>query len=143
MCEVENPARELWQHQPVEGIQMSVEELRRRAGKFERRIYWRNVREYVASLFVVGLLACFFATTEDGLSRVSFGLFIAAMLWIVVQLHLKGSSKKVAQRRGYRDRAAVLSRPVGAAAGGADECVVAVSGTAGPRGSWSTPSDTP
>lgn len=74
---------------------MSVEELRRRAGKFERTIYWRNVREYVASLFAVGLLARFFANTEDVLSRVSFGLFIAAVLWIVVQLHLKGSSKKM------------------------------------------------
>ena len=95
MCEVENPLQELWQHQPVEGIQMSVEELRRRAGKFERGIYWRNVREYVASLLVVGLLAYFFATTQDVLSRVSFGLFMAAILWIVVQLHLKGSSKKL------------------------------------------------
>ena len=74
---------------------MSIEELRRRAAKFEHRIYWRNVREYLASLFVVGLLAYFFATTQDLLSRVSFGLFMAAMLWIVVQLHRKGSSKKL------------------------------------------------
>jgi hypothetical protein len=74
---------------------MSVEELRRRAGKFERTIYWRNVREYAASLLAVGLLSYFFATTQDVLSRVSFGLFITAMLWIVVQLHLKGSSKKL------------------------------------------------
>ena len=95
MGEVENPVQELWQHQPMEGIQMSVEELRRRAGKFERGIYWRNVREYVASLLAAGLFAYFFATTEDVLSRVSFGLFISAMLWIVVQLHLKGSSQKL------------------------------------------------
>jgi hypothetical protein len=114
MCEVENPLQELWQHQPVEGIRMSVEELRRRAGKFERTIYWRIVREYVASLFAVGLLARFFANTEDVLSRVSFGLFIAAVLWIVVQLHLKGSSKKM-PNGGYVDRAVVLPRRVGTA----------------------------
>jgi len=95
MWEVGNPVQELWQDQPVEGIQMSVEELRRRAGKFERTIYWRNVREYVGSLLAVGPLTYFFATTHDVLSRVSFGLFIAAMLWIVVQLHRKGSSKKL------------------------------------------------
>lgn len=95
MGEVENPVQELWQHQPVEGMHMPVEELRRRAGKFERTVYWRNVREYGASLLVAGVLAYLFATTQDGLSRLSFGLFIAALLWIVVQLHRKGSSKKL------------------------------------------------
>jgi hypothetical protein len=95
MGKVENPVQDLWQHQPVEGIQMSVEELRRRAGKFERTIYWRNVGEYVGALVALGPLAYFFATTHDVLSRVSFGLFIAAMVWIVVQLHRKGSSRKL------------------------------------------------
>ncbi len=93
MNEVENPVQKLWQDQPVEGIKMSVEEIRRRAGKFERRIRRRNLREYVASLLAAGLFVYFFATSHDLLQRVTFVLFFAAMLWIVVALHRKGSAK--------------------------------------------------
>jgi hypothetical protein len=95
MSEIENPVQELWQTQPVEGIKMSVEEIRHRAGKFETRIRRRNVREYVASLVAVGLFVYFFATTHDLLSRVTFALFIGAMLWIVVSLYWRGSAKKL------------------------------------------------
>ena len=95
MSQAENPVQRLWQDQPVEGIQMSLEEIRRRAGKFESRIWWRNAREYVASLIAVGLFAYFLATSHDVLSRLTFALFIAAMLWIVVALHSKGSAKKM------------------------------------------------
>jgi len=89
----ENPVQKLWQDQPVEGIKMPVEELRRRAGKFERRIRGRNLREYVASLIAVGLFVYFLVSAHDWLSRTTYGLFIAAMLWIVVALHHKGSAK--------------------------------------------------
>jgi len=95
MNQLENPVQRLWQDQPVEGIKMSIEEIRRRAGKFERRIRFRNIREYVASLIAVGLFAYFFATSHDVISRVTFGLFIAAMLWIVVSLHWKGSATRL------------------------------------------------
>ncbi|HXJ89418.1 MAG TPA: hypothetical protein VMS18_21555 [Candidatus Binatia bacterium] len=95
MNEIENPVQELWQRQPVEGIKMPVEEIRRRAGKFERKIWWRNAREYVASAIAIGLFGYFYVTTHDVLSRVTFGLFIAAMTWIVVSLHWRGSAKKL------------------------------------------------
>jgi hypothetical protein len=67
--------------------------IRKRAAKFERRILWRNVREYTASAIAAALLAYFLVTAHDLLSQVTFGLFIAAMVWIVVQLHRKGSVK--------------------------------------------------
>lgn len=92
MSEVENPVQKLWQDQPVEGITMSVEEIQRRAGKFEHRIWWRNAREYVGSLIAVGLFMYFFVSIPDVLSRVTFALFIAGMVWIVVQLHRQGSA---------------------------------------------------
>ncbi len=93
MSEVQNPVQKIWQDQPVEGIKMSAEEIRKRAGRFERRIRWRNIREYVGSLIAVGLFVYFFSTTQGTLSRITFALFIAGMLWIVVQLHRKGSAK--------------------------------------------------
>lgn len=95
MSKVENPVQELWQTQPVEGIKMSAEEIHRRAAKFERKIRWRNVREYLASLIAVGLFVYFFVTTQDVLSRVTFALFIGAMLWIVISLHWRGWAKKI------------------------------------------------
>lgn len=54
MIAEQNPAQELWQDQTLEGIKMSAEEIRRRAEKIERKIWWRNVQETVASLIAVG-----------------------------------------------------------------------------------------
>jgi hypothetical protein len=45
--------KRVWQNQPLEGMLMSVDEIRRRAGKFQKEVYWRNAREYVAALAVV------------------------------------------------------------------------------------------
>ena len=42
--------KELWQSQPTEGMRMSVEQIQAVAGKFEHRIHWRNVREYVTAI---------------------------------------------------------------------------------------------
>lgn len=95
MKEEQNPMQKLWQDQPLEGIKMSAEEIRRRATKFERKIRWRNIRETVASLFAAALLTYFLVTTSDSLKRLTFGLFIAAMLWIVIVLYRKGSAKKL------------------------------------------------
>jgi len=95
MNELENPVQKMWQDQPVEGIRMSAEMIHKRAAKFERRIMWRNVREYVASLIATVLFGYFLVTARDVLSRVTFGLFIAAMVWIVFQLHRKGSAKRM------------------------------------------------
>jgi hypothetical protein len=91
MMEVQNPAQKLWQDQPVEGIKMSAEEIRKRAGKFERKIRWRNRRESVGCLIVSGLFAYFLVDTHEFLFRIAYGLFIAAMIWIAIQLHRKGS----------------------------------------------------
>jgi len=90
---LDNSMQELWQRQPVEVTKMSIEELRRRAGRFERKIRWRNIREYVACLIAAGLMGYFYVTAHDVASRVTFALFIAAMLWIVIALQRTGSAK--------------------------------------------------
>jgi hypothetical protein len=95
MTELQNPAQKLWLGQPVEGVKISMEEIRRRAGKFERRIWRRNLREYVASLIAAGLFGYFLITAHDWLQRITFGLFIVAMLWIVAALHRNGSAKRL------------------------------------------------
>jgi hypothetical protein len=95
MMEVQNPVQKIWQDQPVEGIKMSAEEIRKRAGKFERKIRWRNRRESVGCLLVSGLFAYFLFDTHELLFRISYGLFIAAMIWIAIQLYRKGSIKSL------------------------------------------------
>jgi hypothetical protein len=90
-----NQPQQIWQSQPVEGIRISAEAIRQRAGKFESRIQWRNVREYVASLAAAVAFGYFFAKTHDVLFRIAYVLFIAGLGWVVVQLHRKGSAKRM------------------------------------------------
>jgi len=95
MNEVENPVQKLWQEQPVEGIKMSVDEIRRRAGRFERRIARRNRRETVACVLVSGLFVYFLIGAHDVLFRIAYGLFGAGMIWVAVQLQRKGSIRNM------------------------------------------------
>jgi len=93
--ELRNPVQKLWQDQPVEGVTMSVEVIRKRAAKFERKIRWRNVREYVAALIAAVPLGYFFVTARDVFARITFGLLIGGLAWMVVQLHRKGSVRSM------------------------------------------------
>jgi len=130
--ELRNPAQKLWQDQPVEGITMSAEIIRKRAAKFEQKILWRNVREYVASLIATAVLGYFFVTARDVFTRVTFGLFIAGLVWMVVQLHRKGSVRSMPAEVGTLT-SLQLSRGTGAATRGDEHCLVLVSGAAGSR----------
>lgn len=90
---LENPVQKLWQDQPVEGIKMSVEAIHLRAGKFERRITGRNLRESVASVVLIIAFGYFFVTAPNPLLRITWGLFIAGMIWLTVQLWRKGTPR--------------------------------------------------
>jgi hypothetical protein len=85
--------RRAWQNQKPEGIRMSADEVRRKAGKFEKRIFWRNAREYLAALAVVLFLGFQFGHTRDSMTRSGFALMIAGMVCMVWHLHRKGSSR--------------------------------------------------
>lgn len=87
--------QELWQSQQTEGARMSVEQIRMSAGKFQRTVGWRNVREYVAALAVTIFFAYDFARTDDRLARIGFGLLIAGTAWVVWQLHIQGSARRL------------------------------------------------
>lgn len=87
------PVQNLWQCQPVEGIHMSIEEIRQRSAKFERKIVWRNLREYLASLVASILFVWFLVRTHDIFLRIAYVLFILGMAWVVVQLHRRGSAR--------------------------------------------------
>jgi len=100
MNKLPNNPQQVWQTQPVEGIKMSADAIRQRAGKFERRIFWRNIREYASSLVAALLFAYFFATNHALLFRVAYALFIAGLGWVVFQLHRQGSAKNMPAELG-------------------------------------------
>jgi Flp pilus assembly protein TadB len=85
--------KSLWQNQRVEPVQMSLEELRQKTEKFQRRIRKRNFREYAAAALVLGAFSYYFWK----LPHVQLGsaLIIAGTLYVVYQLHHRGAAKTV------------------------------------------------
>jgi Flp pilus assembly protein TadB len=90
----------VWQKQTPEEIRMSVDEIRLRARKLEKKIYWRNAREYIAAVAVVVFFGFELARTHDLLMGTGFGLIIAGMLYLMWQLHRQGSSRGMAAEMG-------------------------------------------
>jgi hypothetical protein len=81
-----------WLDQPVENIAMPLEEIRRRAGKFERRVRWRNAREYTATAIVVAVFGYYIQAVPSAVARAGSVLTIAGALYVTWQLHRRGSS---------------------------------------------------
>lgn len=92
--------RNIWQCQKTEGVHMSVDEIRLRAGKFNRGIQWRNAREYIAAFAVIVFFAFSFARTDDALTRVGFGLTIAGVAYVCWHLLTHGSSRHLPEELG-------------------------------------------
>jgi hypothetical protein len=92
--------RELWQSQQTEGVHMSVEQIRASAGKFQRRIQGRNLREYIAAAVVAVFFGFEFWRAGDPLARTGFGLVIAGMCYLVWHLHTNGSSSSLPEDVG-------------------------------------------
>jgi Flp pilus assembly protein TadB len=70
---------------------MSADQIRQRAVKFEKKIYWRNAREYVAAFVVVAFFAFELWRGPDPLTAAGFALIIAGVLYLVWHLHRRGS----------------------------------------------------
>lgn len=84
-------ARELWQAQEVEKMTITVDEIRSRAMRFERRVYWRNIRESVAAVVVIALFA-FYALHAGLRNGWPQWLLIAGVVYAMWQLHRRGSA---------------------------------------------------
>jgi hypothetical protein len=83
----------VWQNQPGENITMSLEEIRRRAGQFERRIRWRNAREYAAVALVVAVFGLYLRWFPGPVVRAGSVMIIAGALYVAYQLHRRASSQ--------------------------------------------------
>ena len=90
--EPNNGLATLWQEQPVTRIEISLGQLRWRARKFERRIRWRNLREYAAGALVVGVFGYYVWRIPAPLVRLGSMLVIAGALFALRSLHVRGAS---------------------------------------------------
>jgi len=83
----------LWRNQRVEPAQMSLEELRQKAERFQRKISRRNLREYVAGAFVFVAFSYFIWLLPP--MRLGSALLLAATAYVLYQLHTRGAAKEV------------------------------------------------
>ncbi len=86
-----NDMNNLWQSQPTEPPRIRPEEFRKKINKFERRIFWRNVREYAAGAVVIAIFGYYEWRFHALLVRFGSGLIIAGTLYVMYQLHRRAS----------------------------------------------------
>jgi hypothetical protein len=89
-----NDPRTLWQTQEAEQVTLTADEIRSLAKRFERKIYWRNMREYVAGAAVVA----FFIPhlwRDHGWRLGQPVLMIVGALYVLFELWRRGSSRTV------------------------------------------------
>jgi hypothetical protein len=95
--------RSVWQNQKAEGIRISIREIRRKAEKFERKVFWENSLNYF-----VGLIGAAYFTyclvwhhyPKDVLVRLGLGLTVAAVLYMAWQNHKRSPSRRVPAELG-------------------------------------------
>lgn len=92
--------KELWQSQPTEGVRMSIDQIRLSAGTFQRRIHWRNVREYVTAVSLAVFFGFEFWRAGDLTVRMGFGLLIIGIFYLIWHLLSKGSWRPLTEDMG-------------------------------------------
>ena len=86
----------LWRDQPGEGVQMSAQEVRGLAERFERTIGRRNRREYVAAAFVVVWFSVWAWFARSAVVALGCSLVALAALWVVYHLQRRGAARRPA-----------------------------------------------
>ena len=89
--DISNDIRNVWQNQPVENTPMPLEEIRRKARQFEKRITHRNLREYVGAAIGIAAYIYYFFKFDSPVVRAGCVLVIAGVLYVVVQLYKRAS----------------------------------------------------
>jgi hypothetical protein len=85
-------AQALWQSQPRGDAVISLEEIRERARRMERRVARRNLREYAAAPFVLAAYGLTLWAGRSGVVRIGAGLVMAATIFVLYQIRLRGTA---------------------------------------------------
>lgn len=87
--------RELWQQQSLEKENVPLEDIRKKAGKFESTIRWRNLREYVAAVIVIVAFGVLTYRASNIEGRLGAGLIVVAAIYITYVIYNRGSAQHV------------------------------------------------
>ena len=82
-----DPLRDLWAGQETGNFAMPLEEIRRKAGAFQKTIRRRNMMEYAASILVLMAFGGVALTVPDWGVRAGAGLIMLGTLYVVWKLH--------------------------------------------------------
>lgn len=93
--ETRNDMTSVWKNQPRGTVEISLEQMRKRAYKLQRRILWRNVGEYLAGIVVVAAFAYYVWLFPSAVVRIGCTLVIAGTLFVAHNLHKRGSARSV------------------------------------------------
>ena len=98
-----NPSdpRNLWQGQEVEKVILTVDEVRSRAARFERRIHRRNVSEYLVGALMIALFTHQLWRTH-GWRATPVVLIIVGIIYVMFQLHRRASARPLPADVGIR-----------------------------------------
>jgi uncharacterized membrane protein YecN with MAPEG domain len=88
-------AKTIWQNQETEGTTVTLQDIRRRAAKFQKRIRNRNLREYIASAVVIAAFAFVAWNMTGWMIKLGGVLTVAATIFTVWQLHRRGRAQAV------------------------------------------------
>jgi hypothetical protein len=94
--------RSLWKNQKVEPAPISLAELRQKAQKLEKRVLWRNLREYAASAIVIACFGYYIWRFPAPMIRFGCGLVIAGTLFMAYTLHKRGAARAVPAETALR-----------------------------------------
>jgi hypothetical protein len=84
-----------WRSQPVGRVEISLDQLHRRARNFGKQVLGRNLREYAASAVVVGIFGYYVWRFPAPLVRLGCALVIAGAFFVVHSLHQRGAASTV------------------------------------------------
>lgn len=104
--------QDLWKSQQPERIRMSLDQIREKAGKFERKIWCRNAREFIAAAVVIAFFSfeLWRMPADLVLAKIGFGLIIAGTLYVVWHLHRRGSARTPPAEMGLTNGAEFFRR---------------------------------
>ncbi|WP_140630216.1 hypothetical protein [Methylibium rhizosphaerae] len=98
----EDDLKRLWRSQAAPVTEFAVDELRRAAVRFRRRVAWRNGIEYIACAGVALVFALQLVAFPYPLMRAGSVLVIAGALVVAWQLHARASTQPTPEDRGQR-----------------------------------------
>jgi hypothetical protein len=84
--------KKLWQNQEAEKVTITIDEIRKRAARFERRIRRRNIAEYGGAGAVIVMFALA-ALRNPGWRAIPQYLLILGVIYAMVQLHRRASAR--------------------------------------------------